>query len=217
MSVDGSGAGTRVRKSDAAPVLVVGAHERKALYLRDVLGAREAGVPLARWCREKGYTVSQLKGAQRLQARMRARGALLTDVDTVGLLRSLRSEVVDRVKRRAGVGTAAFVADLGALREIEAALRQAAVWERQDRAGGGATAPAAPGAVRGGARIGATGARGGGKAAVEGVTSAINGGEVGGSAGECAVEAAGEAQGEGLGVGQGGESGVLLSVPLAGC
>ena len=206
-----------MRRATAAPVLVVGVHETQSKYLADVLGAREAGVPLLTWCRDKGYTVGQSKSAQRLQAKLRRRGEALVGLDCRPVLRSLRAEILDRVKRRAGVGTAAFVADLGALREIEAALRQAAVWERQDRAGGGATAPAAPGAVRGDARMGARGTRGGGKAAAEASVGALSVGEAGGDGEECAVEASGEAQGEGLGVGQGGESGVAGIGPLAGC
>ena len=198
----------RKRKRDPQAVLVVGRHERAAKYLKDVLAAREAGVPLARWMRERGATVSQTKAAQRLQARMRKRGERLTDFDCVRLLRSVRAEIVDRIRRRVGVGTAAFVADCGALREVEAALRQAAVWERQDRAGGVGAAPAAPSAAVRGAR-GASGAVGGG--------AAINGGETGGSAGECAVGASGEALGGGIGGGEGDGGGVLLSVPLAGC
>ena len=225
---DGEPMIVRKRKRDPQAVLVVGRHERAAKYLKDVLAAREAGVPLARWMRERGATVSQTKAAQRLQARMRKRGERLTDFDCVRLLRSVRAEIVDRIRRRVGVGTAAFVADCGALREIEAALRQAAVWERQDKAGGGGTAPApAAPAVRGaavrgarGARNGATGARVGGKAAAEASVGALSVGETGGSEGECAVEAAGGAVGalvEGLGVGQGGESGAAGIGPLAGC
>lgn len=206
-----------VRRATAASVLVVGVHETQSKYLADVLGAREAGVPLATWCRDKGYTEGQAKSAQRLQSKLRRRGEALVGLDCRPVLRSLRAEILDRVKRRAGVGTAAFVADLGALREIEAALRQAAVWERQDKAGGGGAAPAAPGAVRGDARMGARGTRGGGKAAAEASVGALSVGETGGSAGECAVGASGGALGGGIGGGEGDGGGVLLSVPLAGC
>ncbi len=217
-----------MRRATAAPVLVIGVHETQSKYLADVLGAREAGVPLLTWCRDKGYTVGQAKSAQRLQAKLRRRGEALVGLDCRPVLRSLRAEILDRVKRRAGVGTAAFVADLGALREIEAALRQAAVWERQDRAGGCAPAPAAPSAacggasVRGtrGARIGAAGVAGGRKAGVEASVGALSVGVAGGSAVDCAVEASAgvvEALGGGIGEGEGDEGGVLLSVPLAGC
>ena len=201
-------------------VLVIGVHQKQAKWLKDVLEAREHGKPLATWMREKGRTHTQVKAAQRLQRRMRKRGEVMEAEDTRGLLLSLRAEVVDRVKRRAGAGTEKLVSDVGVLREIDAALRQHEVWEREDRERGRGTAPAAPGAaVSGarGARNGATGARGGGKAGAEGVLGALSAGETGGSEGECAVEAAGEALGGGIGGGEGDGGGVLLSVPLAGC
>ena len=199
-------------------------HEKQAKWLSAVLAARDAGESLAGWMRARGYTAVQTKAAQRLQGRMRKRGELLEQADTGRLLRSLRAEIVDRVQRRVGAQTRKLAWDLAALKEIEAALRQAAVWERQDRAGG--AAPAAPSAaVRGargarGARNGATGARGGGKAGAEGVLGALSAGVAGGSAVDCAVEASAgvvEALGGGIGEGEGDEGGVLLSVPLAGC
>ena len=198
-------------------VLVIGVHQKQAKWLKDVLEAREHGKPLATWMREKGRTHTQVKAAQRLQRRMRKRGEVMEAEDTRGLLLSLRAEVVDRVKRRAGAGTEQLVSDVGVLREIDAALRQHEVWEREDRERGRGTAPAAPGAAVSGARIGARGARVGGKAAAEASVGALSVGETGGSEGECAVEASGEAQGEGLGADGGGESGVAGIGPLAGC
>ena len=208
--------------------MVVGPTARQSRWLPMVLGARDEGAALGPWMRERGHTQPEIDAAYALQARMKAKGRELEAENVRPLLLGVRAEIVDRVKRRVGMGTGRFAADVDTLRAIDAALRQAAVWERQDKAGGGGTAPApaapaAPGAaVRGarGARNGATGARGGGKAGAEGSVSAINGGETGGSEGECAVEAAGGAVGalvEGLGVGQGGESGVAGIGPLAGC
>ena len=209
-SAVGSEPKTRARKAGAPGVLVVATHEKQAKWLGAVLAARDAGESLAGWMRARGYTATNTKAAQRLQGRMRKRGELLEQADTGRLLRSLRAEIVDRVQRRVGAQTRKLAWDLAALKEIDAALRQAAVWERQDKAGGGGTAPAAPGAA-------VRGARGGGKAAVEASVGALSVGETGGSAGECAVEAAGGALGDGLGAGQGGESGVAGIGPLAGC
>lgn len=183
--------------------MVVGPTARQSKWLPMVLGARDEGAALGPWMRERGHTQPEIDAAYALQARMKARGRELEAENVRPLLLGVRAEIVDRVRRRVGVSTARFAADVDTLRAIDAALRQAAVWERQDKAGGGGTAPAAPGAavpsaaVRGarGARNGATGARGGGKAGA-------------GGAGECAVGASGEALDEG---------GVLLSVPLAGC
>ena len=205
--------------------MVVGPTARQSRWLPMVLGARDEGAALGPWMRARGHTQPEIDAAYALQARMKAKGRELEAEPVRPLLLGVRAEIVDRVRRRVGVSTARFAADVDTLRAIDAALRQAAVWDRQDKAGGGGTAPApaapaAPGAaVRGarGARNGATGARGGGKAGAGGSVSAINGGETGGSAGNCAVEASGEALGGGIGGGEGDGGGVLLSVPLAGC
>ena len=203
--------------------MVVGPTARQSKWLPMVLGARDEGAALGPWMRERGHTQPEIDAAYALQARMKAKGRELEAENVRPLLLGVRAEIVDRVRRRVGVSTARFAADVDTLRAIDAALRQAAVWERQDKAGGGGTAPAAPGAaVRGarGARNGATGARGGGKAGAEGVLGALSAGETGGSAVDCAVEASAgvvEALGGGIGEGEGDEGGVLLSVPLAGC
>ena len=198
------------------PLLVVEGADSRSKWLPWVIGARDAGEPLRKYMRERGMNQAAISSAHRLQARLKRRGQTLAVTDTRGLLAGLRAEVVDRITRRVGVGTGRLVADVDTLRAIDAVLRQAAVWERQDKAGGGGTAPAAPSAAVRGAR-GASGAVGGGKAVSEGVLGALSAGETGGSEGECAVEASGEALGGGIGGGEGDGGGVLLSVPLAGC
>ena len=196
--------------------MVVGPTARQSKWLPMVLGARDEGAALGPWMRARGHTQPDIDAAYALQARMKAKGRELEAENVRPLLLGVRAEIVDRVRRRVGVSTARFAADVDTLRAIDAALRQAAVWERQDQSGGGGTAPAAPGAAVRGAR-GASGAVGGGKAVSEGVLGALSAGETGGSEGECAVEASGEALGGGIGGGEGDGGGVLLSVPLAGC
>ncbi len=211
----------RAAAKRARAVMVVGPTARQSKWLPMVLGARDEGAALGPWMRERGHTQPEIDAAYALQARMKAKGRELEAENVKPLLLGVRAEIVDRVKRRVGIGAAKFAADVDTLRAIDAALRQMANWARQDERAGITPPPAAAGgaSVRG-ARIGARGARGGGKAAMEGAVGAINGVEVGGGAVDCAVEASAgvvEALGGGIGEGGGDEGGVLLSVPLAGC
>ena len=98
-------------------------------------------------------------------------------------------------------------------------LRQAAVWELQDKAGGRGTAPAAAQCCSAGCAGcigGAQGARGGGKAAVEASVGALSVGVAGGSAGNALWRRLARRWVGGIGGGEGDGGRVLLSVPLAG-